>query len=417
MPAASRPLPFEEAVRLVRERVAALAVQETPLRSAFGRFLAEPILASHPVPHFASSMMDGFAVRAADVAAARPDRPVELRLIGEIPAGSPGRVTLAPGTCARIMTGAPVPDTADAVVMLEVTESSGERVRVRRSCAAGDFIRRAGEDVCAGERVLSAGVHLGAAELGVLASLGCAHVQVRRRPRVAVLVTGDELLGVEDELAPGRIRSSNDVTLAGQVWEAGGELVALPKAGDDPRDLLRSLKQGKDADVLLTSGGVSVGDRDRVKEALAQLGFELVFWRVAVSPGKPLVFGTLGRTLVFGLPGNPVSSMVSFENFVRPVLLRQQGAAYPERPRVRAKLLGTITGPADRRHFARVRATLAADGVTVREVRPLGSGNLSSMVRANALAVLPEGKERAEEKEWLETMLMGDVAPAAVGGA
>jgi molybdopterin molybdotransferase len=360
-------------------------------------------------------MMDGFAVRAADVAGASRGRPVELRIVGEIHAGSAETVTLTAGTCARIMTGAPVPDTADAVVMLEVTESRGEHVRVQQTCAVGDFIRRVGEDVSAGEEVLVAGVRLGAAELGVLASLGCAQVRVRRRPRVAVLVTGDELLAVEEELVQGKIRSSNDVTLAGQVHEAGGEPVVLGAASDEPRDLLRSLERAREADVLLTSGGVSVGDRDRVREALSQLGFCQIFWRVAVSPGKPLVFGTLGRTLVLGLPGNPVSSMVSFENFVRPLLLLQQGALVHERPRVRARLLGAIVGPVERRHFARAWATVSEDGVTVREVGPLGSGNLRSMVRANALAVLPEGKGRAEEGEWLETMLIREVATA--GGA
>ncbi len=414
--AAAAPLPFDEASRLVRERVVPLAAEDVPLRSAYGRVLAESVRASHPVPHFASSMMDGFAVRTADVVGASPDRPVELRVVGEIPAGSAETVALAAGTCVRIMTGAPVPDTADAVVMLEVTESRGERVLVRQSCAEGDFVRRAGEDVSAGEEVFTAGVRLGAAELGVLASLGCARVRVRRRPRVAVLVTGDELLAVEDELAWGRIRSSNDVTLAGQVQEAGGELTALGVAGDEPRDLLLSLEGGREADVLLTSGGVSVGDRDRVREALLQLGLQHVFWRVAVSPGKPLVFGTLGHTLVFGLPGNPVSSMVSFENFVRPVLLLQQGALVHERRRVRARLLGDIAGPVERRHFARAWAMFSEDGVSVREVHPLGSGNLRSMVRANALAVLPEGKGRAEEGEWLETMLIREVATAEDGG-
>ncbi|HMB68442.1 MAG TPA: gephyrin-like molybdotransferase Glp, partial [bacterium] len=298
------------------------------------------------------------------------------------------------------------PRRSGAVVMLEWTEFSPGRVRVERRVEAGRFIRRVGEDVREGDEVLPAGTRIGAAELGVLASLGCTRFAVHRRPRVAVLATGDELLEAHEPLAPGRIRSSNSWTLAAQAREVGAEVRDLGIARDDPGDLARRLEQGRDCDVILTSGGVSVGDRDHVQEVLGSLGFRRIFWRVLASPGKPLLFGKLGDALVFGVPGNPVSSMVSFENFVRPLLARMAGHARPDRPRVRAVLGDPLRGPADRRHFARVRLVWDRDGFVAEEVRPHGSGNLRSMANANALAVLPEGVERRERGEMVDVVML-----------
>jgi molybdopterin molybdotransferase len=399
--------PFDEAERIVRSAVTPLDVEEVALREAWGRVLAERIVAPHPVPPFDNSMVDGFAVLAADVEGATPESPVELDVVGEVAAGDSGDVVVATGTAVRIMTGAPVPASADAIVMLEWTTPGARRVRVERETTPGRFIRRAGEDTRAGESMLEAGRTLGAADTGVLASIGSEHVRVYRRPRVAVLVTGDELLEVGEELAPGKIRSSNNYTLAGQVRDAGGELEDLGIGRDDPRDLARRIERGRDADVLITSGGVSVGDHDEVQNVLLAAGLERLLWRVSASPGKPLLFGRMGETLVFGLPGNPVSSMVCFENFVRPVLRSLQGDTRPERPRVQAKLLDSISGPESRRHFARVRVAWTADGFVAREVRPLGSGNLRSMVYANGLAIIPEGRAMAEAGELLTVVLLG----------
>lgn len=399
--------PFDEAVRIVRGAVEPLGIRKVGLPVASGRVLAESVVAPHPVPPFDNSMVDGFALRAADTAGAASGSPVELEVVGEVAAGDPGDVTFPPGSAVRIMTGAPVPAAADGIVMLEWTETEGSRVRIFRETSPGRFIRRAGEDTRAGDVVLGPGRTLGAAEIGVLASIGRGTVRVRRRPRVALLVTGDELLGVDDDLVPGKIRSTNNWTIAGQVREAGGELHDLGIGKDDPADLARRIGRASEADVLVTSGGVSVGDHDEVQDVLIASGMERLLWRVAASPGKPLLFGRLGRTLVFGLPGNPVSSMVCFENFVRPVLRLLQGDSRPDRPRVRATVLEAIRGPESRRHFARVRVAVDAEGFTVREVGPRGSGNLSSMARANGLAIVPEGRAVAEKGERVTVVLLG----------
>jgi molybdopterin molybdotransferase len=405
---ADAPISFDEADARVRGEAHALPAETVALADAHGRVLAADIAAPHPVPHFENSTVDGYAVRAADVAGASPDRPVELSVAGEVMAGDAGRATLAPGTALRIMTGAPVPPGADAVVMLEWTEFTPGRVRVEREVEPGRFVRRVGEDIREGDMVLAAGTRIGAAELGVLASLGRTSFPAHRRPRVAVLATGDELLEAHEPLAPGRIRSSNSWTLAAQAREAGAEVRDLGIARDDPADLARRLREGAGADVILTSGGVSVGDRDHVQSVLGGLGFHRIFWRVDASPGKPLLFGKLGSSLVFGVPGNPVSSMVSFENFVRPLLRRLEGDARPGRPRVRAVLSDPVRGPRDRRHFARVRLAWGRDGFIAAEVRPHGSGNLRSMAGANALAVLPEGIDRLERGETAEVMMLGE---------
>ncbi len=405
--AADEPLPFDEAVARVRAEIAPLPDEEVPLEEAYGRVLAAPVRAAHALPPFANSAVDGFAVRAEDVAGAGPDHPVTLAVAGEATAGHPASTPVRPGRAVRIMTGAPLPDGADALVMLEWTEWTDREVRVFRAPHAGRHIRRPGEDVAAGAEVLPAGRALAPPDVGLLAALGHARVRVRRRPRVALLVTGDELLRPEEPLAPGRIRSANDWTLRGALRDAGAREQWLGLGRDTLDDLASRIARGAEADVLLVSGGVSVGDRDLLGAALAGVGFTKIFWRVLSSPGKPLLFGRLGATLVFGLPGNPVSALVAFENFVRPSLRRLEGDANPERPRLPARAGAAIEGPKDRRHFARVRLVVDAGGARVREVGPTGSGNLSSLVRANALAVVPEGRARVEEGELVETMLLG----------
>jgi len=385
------------------------------LAEAYGRVLAEPVIATDPVPPFAGSMVDGFAVRVADVAGASEDAPVELRIIGDAMAGAAPPPAPRRGEALRIMTGAPAPEGTEAVVMLEWTEWREDRVLVKRPARAGQALRAAGEDVAAGTVVLEPGTVLGPAAVGVCASVGRPTLRVHRRPQVAILATGDELLAPDEPLTPGRIRSSNDWTLVGQVREAGALVASVGLARDDAADLRARLERGAQADVLLTSGGVSVGDRDLVQPVLTDLGFEKVFWRVAASPGKPLLFGRLGATLVFGLPGNPVSSSVAFENFVRPALRVLQGDARPDRTRAMARAAATISGPEDRRHFARVRITAGADGLVAHEVGPHGSGNLSSVMRANGLAIVPEGRARIEVGESAEVILLSAPDPSPGG--
>jgi molybdopterin molybdotransferase len=408
---ADAPLPFDEAFARVQAEVRALPGEDVPVEEAAGRFLSGDVRAVDAVPPFDNSVVDGFAVHADDVAGASADHPVDLKVVGGVVAGEPGRTAFGPGEAMRIMTGAPIPPGADGIVMLEWTEWTADHVRVFRPAPAGQRVRRAGEDTRPGDIVLEAGHRLGAAELGVLASIGAASVSVHRRPRVAVLATGDELVGPGPALLPGQIRSSNHLTLAAQARDAGGDVLALGIARDEDDDLRGKLRAASSADVLLTSGGVSVGDRDRVQAVLEQLGFRKIFWRVASSPGKPLLFGRLGGTLVFGLPGNPVSSMVAFENFVRPALLGLQGSLRPLRTPVSARTETVLSGPEDRRHFARVRVFRRGDALAVREVGPHGSGNLRSMANANGLAIVPEGVARREVGEWVEVRLLGEPDP------
>jgi molybdopterin molybdotransferase len=384
---------FDEAARSIRTSTPRLDAERVPLEEARGRVLLERIVSAESVPPFDASMVDGYAVHAADLARASAASPIELRIAREIPAGTFWAGPLPEGSAARLYTGSPVPAGADAVVPFEWTSWSVDRVRVQRAPATGAHVRRRGEDVRTGDLLHEAGRTLKPADLGVLASVGVTHVLVGRRPRVAFLCTGTELLAPGEAPTPGKIRGSNHLTLAGQIAQAGGIAIDRGVIGDDAAAIASALEGAFDADVLITSGGVSVGDHDLVKSALEAAGARRVFWRVAASPGKPVFFGVRDKTLVFGLPGNPVSSMVTFECFVRPALRRMQGDAHPERPRIRARLAGELRGAGARRHFARV--TLHADdrGFVVQEVGPRGSGNLRSMSRANALAVIPEGTD------------------------
>jgi molybdopterin molybdotransferase len=405
---ADEPLPFDEAERLVRGEVAALPCEDVPLDEAYGRVLGAPVRASHPLPPFANSAVDGWAVRSGDVASASDAAPVRLDVVGEATAGHAAGSRVGPGQAVRIMTGAPMPEGADALVMLEHSEWTARHVAVRRAAPPRRHVREAGEDVAAGTEVLPCGRELTPADVGLLAALGVPRARVHRRPAVAVLASGDELLEAHEPLAPGRIRSSNDRTLVGQARAAGALAARLDLVRDSIEDLVRRLEEARGADVLVTSGGVSVGDRDLLGAALQRAGFRKIFWRVRSSPGKPLLFGRLGDALVFGLPGNPVSAMVAFENFVRPSLRRLQGDPRPDRRRVVARAHAALEGPEDRRHFARVRLAWGPSGYVVREVGPAGSGNLSSMVAANGLAILPEGTRRIDAGQPVEVIVLAE---------
>ncbi|HEV2768172.1 MAG TPA: gephyrin-like molybdotransferase Glp [Acidimicrobiales bacterium] len=378
------------------------------LAGALDRAAAEAVTADACVPPFDNSAMDGFAVRSADTVGA----PVTLEVVGTLAAGQAPGVEVGPGQAVRIMTGAPVPAGADAVVMVErtVVSDEGRRVEVDGEVAGGTALRRAGDDLRPGDRVLAAGDVLTPGRLGVLASLGVAELAVFPRARVGVLSTGDELVEPPAPLRPGQIRDSNRPTLLALVAAAGCEAVDLGLVADDEAALTEAFHHGvATCDAVVTSGGVSMGDFDLVKVVLDRLG-DMRWMQVAIKPAKPLAFGTVGRTPVFGLPGNPVSSMVSFELFARPALRRMMGfpAAVADRPAVPA-----VAGEALRRrpdgktHFVRVIASMGDDGrYRVRSAGGQGSHQLRAMAAANALAVLADG-EGAQVGDVVDAMLLG----------
>lgn len=390
-------LTVAEARRRILDHFPPLAVETVSLEAARGRYLAEAVRAEENLPPFANSSMDGFAVYAADVAGATAERPVRLPVAADIPAGTAQPPALTRGQAARIMTGAPLPAGAEAVVPVEDTDQDRgaaalpAAVSVHQAAAAGANIRPAGQDVRAGQEVLPAGAALRAAALGVLAALGHAQVRVRRRPRVAVLSTGDELVPVDQRPAAGQIRDVNGSALAAAVAEQGGEVVRLGIAPDRLEAVRAKLLQAAAAgvDLILSSAGVSVGAYDVVKEALATEG-ELAFWRVQMRPGKPLAFGRFQGVPFIGLPGNPVSALVGMEVFVRPALLRLAGARRLERPTVTAALAEPFQ--ADGRETY-LRVTLAAAGAewVAHSAGHQGSNIISSLVRAEGLLIVPAG--------------------------
>ncbi len=397
-------LSVEDAQAQVLARARPLETELLDVRSALGRVLAEPVVSRRTIPPWPNSSMDGYAVRAADTEAA----PAVLRVTARIAAGMVPDRPIGPGEAARIFTGAPLPEGADAVVPQEEVEADGDRIRVRRPVERGAWVRPRGEDIQAGERVLEPGRRLGAAEIGLLATLGHSPVRVHRRPRVAVLSTGNELADLGTEPGPGQIPNTNSYSLAAQVLEAGAEPLSLGVAGDDVDALESRLRSGLTADVLLTSAGVSVGELDLVREALARIGATLHLWQVAMRPGKPITFGTLGDRLVFGLPGNPVSAMVTFELFVRPALRKMSGLDQLFRPRILARAGETIANPGSRRGYLRVRLEADPGGYTARLTGDQGSAILRSMVLADGLAVVPP-QSVIQKNETVEVILLRDV--------
>jgi molybdopterin molybdotransferase len=376
-----------EARECVLSRVRPLELETVALPASLGRVLGEPLASADDIPPFDSSAMDGFAVRAADTRGARADEPVELRLVGESRAGAPAPSGPGPGEAVRISTGAVLPPGADAVVRVEDTAERDAIVAIRAEVEPGKEIRRAAEDVSAGEQVLSAGQVLGAAELAVAASVGAGVVACRRRPRVSILVTGDELVEPGQLLADGQIRNTNGIAIEAQAREAGAEITSRATVGDDFRATIEAVASALQADVAVTTGGVSVGPHDHVKPALAELGVEEVFWGVALRPGKPTWFGTRGRTLVFGLPGNPVSAMVTFHLFVRPALAALQGGETRSQ-RTQAVFDADYAKQPGRAHVVRCRLEARDDGWHVRPTKEQGSHVLTSMLNAEALAHL-----------------------------
>jgi len=397
---------IDEARARVLAETAPLPAEVRRLETAFGYVLAEEVVSSLNVPPFDNSAMDGFAVFAADVVDAGPETPVAMVLEDTIPAGHVADRALNRGAVAKIMTGAPIPSGANAVVQSELAREEEGRVLIYQAAKPGANVRRAAEDVAAGDRVLLAGALLGPAEIGVLASLGLAELRVHRRPRVAVLSTGSELVEVDQPLAPGKIRNSNGYALQAYCQQAGVEVTRLGIAPDDYDSTLRMVEQGLSYDVLITSGGVSVGEFDFVKNVQDALGVERRLWGVAMKPGKPLVFGVRGSTLVFGLPGNPVSALVSFELFVKPALLRLMGHKRVVKPLYKAIVEEEVLSKDSRTYVVRVRAWREADRWHVSSTGPQGSGILRSMVGANGLIFVPGAPKVVRAGQEVDFLLL-----------
>jgi len=379
-----------EALRLILEATPALAPETVAFPEALSRVLAEPIVAGRELPPADNSAMDGYAVRAADLAGACAQGPVRLHVAFEVAAGAVPTRAVGAGEAARILTGAPLPPGADSVVRQEDTEREAESVLVRVVPRLRDNVRERGEDVRSGDRVLEPGTVIGPAEVGMLAALGRGVVAVRQRPRVAILSGGDELVEPDGDVSGGRIVASNSYSIAAQCREVGASPSYLGIASDDPADLERRFRSGLRADLLISSAGVSVGDRDYVRPVLEKFGCELVFWGVKIKPGFPLVFGRVeGGPLVFGLPGNPVSAMLTFEQFVRPALLKMTGHRVWFRPLLRATLGERLQKSAGRLHFVRVALERKGDQVIARSTGTQSSGALRSMTLATGLLIFP----------------------------
>jgi len=404
-------------VEQARDRVLAglipLEPESVPIISALGRVLAENVKAGYDIPPHANTAMDGYAMKAGDTADASESNPVWLEVIGELAAGYVCQQEVTPGTAIRIMTGAPIPQGADSIVRFERVKFDGNRIQITRPVPTGDEIRIAGEDVKKGDLVLSRGTRLRPQDIGMLASLGVTDVAVTKRPQVGILATGDELVGIDKPLAPGKIRNSNSYSTAAQVVRYGGEPLLLGIASDNKEQITdkihESVRQG--IDLLIVSGGVSVGDFDVVKTVLAAQG-AIDFWQVRMKPGKPLAFGHIiagkKQIPVLGTPGNPVSTMISFELFARPILLALLGASDTEHPTIRAKLADPISYKDDRRHFLRVKLEKAEDGYVAHLTGDQGSGILMSMVQADGLAIIPETCSSVDRGMDVEVILLGD---------
>lgn len=403
---AVRLISIEEARARVLSAATPLPAETRSLPEALGSVLSEDIIAPTNVPPFDNSGMDGFAVKAADTVDASPELPVELILYDTIPAGHVSARSMLSGEAAKIMTGAPLPDGADAVVQAELADERDGRVFVVEPVKLGKYIRWAGEDVAQGDRALPAGSVLGPAEIGLIASLGLPAVRVHQCPRVAIISTGSELKDVGQPLGPGQIHNSNSYSLRAQCQQLGIQATALGVVPDDYEVTRRLVEQGLEYDVLITSGGVSVGQFDFVKDIQDELGVERRLWGVAMRPGKPLTFGVRGGTLVFGLPGNPVSAMVSFELFVRPALLRLMGYRKTTRPLYRAIIAEDVANTDGRVYVVRVRAWREDGNWHITSTGAQGSGILRSMVGANGLAFVPGGPRGVQAGEEVEFLLL-----------
>ena len=407
-----------EAVASILDDIKVLPSEKVHLTDALRRVLAEPVVSPVTLPHWDNSAMDGYAVRSDDVRSATREKPVKLAVTETVVAGGFATRHVQPGTAARIMTGAPIPEGADSVVRVEDTDAGIESVQIYDDRDLGRNVRPRGEDLHAGDEVLGAGQIVGAAQLGVLASVGAASLSVIRRPRVAIIGSGDELVELDsfDQVLAGKkIVSSNSYTLTALVASLGAIPINLGLARDSLKEMRALLERALDADIILTSAGVSVGEHDYTRSALVEMGAEMKFWRVRMRPGAPIGFGFVKGVPWIGLPGNPVSAMVTFELFARPALLRMSGHSRLFRRPVPVRVEETITIAARLTHFLRaiVQPDSKSGEFTGRLTGPQGSGILTSMARANALLVVPEEQTRTEAGSTLNGLLLNEEAALA----
>ncbi len=411
-------LSVEEALEKILSKVDVLDNEEKPILDCLGQVLAEDVYSNISVPSFDNSAMDGYAVQWENIRGATSSSPSILGIIGEVAAGNMGSTEVGPGTAVRIMTGAPVPSGADTVVPFEDTDEISRRqnsngkmpcIGITREVEQGANIRLVGEDISKGELVLSKGKLLRPAEIGVLASLGLSRATVVRRPIVAVLATGDELVEVGGPLMPGKIYNSNTYSLAAQVIRYGGIPNILSIARDTKESLTTNIVKGLDSDMLITSAGVSAGDYDMVKEVLAELG-TIEFCTVRMKPGKPIAFGTFnknGRVVPhLGLPGNPVSSMVAFEQFGRPAILKMLGMANLARPTIQAVFKGHLRNGDGRRVFARASVAKGESGYMATLTGSQGSNILTSMAQADGLIIVPEDVSLLRDGDMVQVQML-----------
>ncbi|MGD2078053.1 MAG: molybdopterin molybdotransferase MoeA [Chloroflexota bacterium] len=403
-----------EALSIVLDSVTVLQPEDVPLQESLGRILAESIVARESLPPFANSSMDGFALRASDVVRASVENPVKLRVVGESAAGNPADTAVGEDEAVRITTGAPMPPGANAVIPVEDTGHARHEVlgtvpseiTIRRSLQPGDYVRMPGEDVRDGSTVLEAGVLVRPQEIGLMASLGYASVKVIRKPRVGVLATGDELVEIDEALSPGKIRNSNGYVQAAQVVEAGAAPVLLGVARDSLTDLRARLQQGiaSSVDMFVSSAGVSVGAYDVVTHILRNEG-RVQFWRVRMRPGKPLTFGDYAGAHYFGLPGNPVSAVVSFERFVRPALLKMGGHTQLDRPLIEVSIDRELHSDGRESYLRAVVRKVEGNYVATPTGRQ-GSHMMTSLASANALVIVPENTRHVAEGSHLMAMML-----------
>ncbi|MBF8260125.1 MAG: Molybdopterin molybdenumtransferase [Actinobacteria bacterium] len=394
-------LTYEEARGRILDRVSPLGVERVPLDAAAGRTLAGEVRAPGDLPPWDNSAMDGYAVRSEDCRGE-----AVLPIAGYQTAGGPDAAAVPKGCAVRIMTGSPVPGGCDAVVPFEEAEERDGSIRVPAPVRPRQHIRFRGEDVREGAQVLSDGTVLRPPQVSLLASFGRAMVPVYRKPRVAVLSTGDELVELGEPLDHGKIVNSNSHALAAAIADAGGDPLLLGIARDEREDLRAKLSAGLDADVLVTSAGVSAGDRDLVREVLAELGIEDVFWKVLIKPGGPMAFGLSGATPVFSLPGNPVSSLITFEVFVRPALRKMTGSPHPVKPPVKATLAEPVNKKPGKTHFLRVMIESGEEGYVARTAGDQNTGILRTLALADGIAVLPLERTTFAAGEKVDVLLL-----------
>jgi molybdopterin molybdotransferase len=405
------PLAAAEAARTILLDVRRQPALRVPLDDALGSVLAEDVVSRLDIPAWTNSAMDGYAARGEDVRGATETKPVRLRVVEHLPAGHFPTRPIGPGECARIFTGAPLPEGADTVIRQEDTDEGAETVTINKDRDVGVNTRRVGEDISKGSTALAEGTELGPAQLGVLASLAVAHPLVYRRPRIAILGSGDEIVDIDqpEEILSGRkIASSNTHTVMALVRQTGGEPVNLGIAADTPESLREHLGRATDCDLLITSAGISVGEHDYVRAVLEELGATQRFWKLRMRPGAPVGFGLLGQVPWIGLPGNPVSTMVTYELFVRPAIRKMMGHVRPFRRSIPVRMAESVTLKPKLQHFLRGVVIEGPSGPEARLTGPQGSGILTSMARANALLVIPEGQHETPVGAAVGALVLND---------